>query len=134
MITEKIKKIFFEIKNDVNNQMKSFDLTVTQIITLKYLSENEKNVVIQKDICEFLSLRHSTVIGILKRLEEKKLIVKKTFYNSEICITEKGKVLVESVGANQGFVDNKLLKGFSKKEVEELSNYLDRVYYNLNNS
>jgi len=53
LITEKIKKIFFEIKNDVNNRMKPFDLTATQIITLKYLYENENNIIIQKDICEF---------------------------------------------------------------------------------
>lgn len=70
-ITEKIKKIFFEIKNDVNRKMKPFDLIASQIITLKYLYENDKNIVIQKDICEYLSLKHITVNNILKRLEEK---------------------------------------------------------------
>ena len=133
MITEKIKKIFFDIKNDVNNQMKQYGLTAPQIITLKYLYENDSNIVIQKNICDFLSLKHSTVIDILKRLEEKGLIVKKTYYNSEICITENGKTLVENVGATTGFVDNKILKGFSKKEIEELSDYLDRIYFNINN-
>ena len=133
MITEKIKKIFFEIKNDVNNRMKPFDLTASQIITLKYLYENEYNIIIQKDICEFLSLKHSTVINILKRLEEKELIRKKTYHNSEVSITEKGKRLVESAGATTGFVDNRLLKGFSKEDIEKLNNYLDRIYSNINN-
>lgn len=77
MITEKIKKIFFEIKNNVNNQVKPYDLTAVQIITLNYLYDNNKKIVIQKNICDFLSLKHSTVINILKRLEEKELITKK---------------------------------------------------------
>ena len=133
MITEKIKKIFFEIKKEVNNEMRPFDLTASQIIALKYLYENENNIIIQKDICEFLSLKHSTVISILKRLEEKELIIKKTYYNSEVSITKKGKRLVESVGATTGFVDNRLLKDFSKEEIEKLNNYLDRIYSNINN-
>ena len=41
MITEKIKKIFFEIKNNVNNQVKPYDLTAVQIITLNYLYSNK---------------------------------------------------------------------------------------------
>ena len=48
LITEKIKKIFFSIKNDVNNKMKPYDLTASQIILLKYLYENIDNTVIQK--------------------------------------------------------------------------------------
>lgn len=133
MITEKIKKIFFEIKNNVNNQVKPYDLTAVQIITLNYLYDNNKKIVIQKNICDFLSLKHSTVINILKRLEEKELITKKTNYKSEIAITDKRKVLVKNVGATPSFVDNKLLKGFNKNEIEELNDYLDRIYSNINN-
>lgn len=133
MITEKIKKIFFDIKNDVNNKMKPFGLTATQVIILKYLYENIEKNVIQKDITEYLSLKHSTVIEILKRLEEKELIEKETHYTSQIKITKKGKNLIEKIGATPGFVDNRLLKGFSKKEIEDLSNYLDRIRFNINN-
>ena len=133
LITEKIKKIFFSIKNDVNNKMKPYDLTASQIILLKYLYENIDNTVIQKDICEYLSLKHSTIINILKRLELKGLIKKNTNYKSEISITKKGIELVESVGAKKGFVENKLLNGFTKEEIDDLSNYLDRLYSNINN-
>ena len=33
--------------------------------------------------------------------------------------------LVENIGVTSGFVDDKLFKEFSKKEINELSNYLD---------
>ena len=133
MITEKIKKIFFNIKNDVNNKMKPYDLTTSQIILLKYLYENIDNTVIQKDICEYLYLKHSTAIGILKRLEEKELIIKKTNYRSEISITEKGKKIIDSAGIEKGFVEKNLLKGFSKEEIKQLDSYLDRIYSNISN-
>ncbi len=73
---KKNKKIFFNIKNDVNNMMKPYDLTASQIILLKYLYENKENTIIQKDICNYLPLKHSTIINILKRLELKGLITK----------------------------------------------------------
>ncbi len=134
MVIEKIKKIFFDIKNNLNMEMKNYDLTAAQIIVLKYLYENTDNVVILKDICEYLSLKHSTVIGILKRLGNKELITRKTGYTSEIAITKKGRELVESIGVKTGFVEKELLKGFSKDEINNLSSYLDRIINNINNS
>ena len=131
MITEKIKKIFFIIRNDVNEKMKHYDLTAAQILLLKYLNTNSGKMVIQKDICDYLSLKHSTVIGILKRLEAKQLITKKTNYKSEISITEKGRELLLSAGIEQGFVENNLLNGFNKEEIIQLNDYLDRIYSNL---
>lgn len=131
MITEKIKKIFFIIKNDVNEKLKPYDLTAAQILLLKYLNINSGKMIIQKDICDYLSLKHSTVIGILKRLETKGLITKKTGYKSEIVITEKGKELIETARIKKGFVENNLLKGFSKEEIVQLNNFLDRIYSNI---
>ena len=133
MITEKIKKIFFIIKNDVNEKMKPYNLTAAQILLLRYLQLNKGKMIIQKDICDYLCLKHSTVIGILKRLEEKELIIKKTNYRSEISITEKGKKIIDSAGIEKGFVEENLLKGFSKEENKQLDSYLDRIYSNISN-
>ena len=133
MITEKIKKIFFSVKNNLNDKMKSYDLTAAQIIILEFLRESKDQVIILKDLCEYLSLKHSTVISILKRLEVKELIVRKTNYKSEISITEKGIEIIKSVGIKKGFIENRLLKDFSEEEIKVLSGYLDRLYSNINN-
>ena len=133
MITEKIKKIFFIIKNDVNEKMKPYNITAAQILLLRYLQLNKGKMIIQKDICDYLCLKHSTVIGILKRLEEKELIIKKTNYRSEISITEKGKKIIDSAGIEKGFIEKNLLKGFSKEEIKQLDSYLDRIYSNISN-
>lgn len=133
MITEKIKKIFFIIKNDVNEKMKPYNITAAQILLLRYLQLNKGKMIIQKDICDYLCLKHSTIIGILKRLEEKELIIKKTNYRSEISITEKGKKIIDSAGIEKGFIEKNLLKGFSKEEIKQLDSYLDRIYSNISN-
>lgn len=133
MITEKIKKIFFSIKNDVNDKMKQYNLTAAQIIILEFLRESKDQVIILKDLCEYLSLKHSTVISILKRLETKELITRKTNYKSEISITNKGIELIELVGIKRGFIENRFLKDFSEEEIKTLSGYLDRLYSNINN-
>lgn len=133
MITEKIKKIFFIIKNDVNEKMKPYNITAAQILLLRYLQLNKGKMIIQKDICDYLCLKHSTIIGILKRLEEKELIIKKTNYRSEISITEKGKKIIDSAGIEKGFIEKNLLKGFSKEENKQLDSYLDRIYSNISN-
>ena len=132
MITEKIKKIFFSFKNNINDKMKPYDLTAAQIILLEYLNENKDQVIILKDLCEYLSLKHSTVISVLKRLESKELITRKTNYKSKISITEKGIGIIKSAGIKKGFCENELLKDFTKEEINELSNYLDRIYSNIN--
>lgn len=132
MITDKIKKIFFDLKINVNNKMKEYNITAAQIILLEYLYENKDKTIILKDLCNHLSLRHSTIISILKRLEEKELISRKTYYTSEISITEKGIELIKTCGVKKGFVEETLLKGFTEDEIATLSNYLDRLYSNIN--
>ena len=60
----KNKKIFFSIKNNLNTKMKPYNLTAAQIMLLEFLYENNEKSIIQKNICNYLSLRHSTVINI----------------------------------------------------------------------
>ena len=128
-----MKNIIFYIKTDLDNKMRKYNLTTVQVLILQFLNDNSNKEIIQKDICEHLSLKHSTIINILKRLEMKELITKKTNYKSVVSITDKGKQLVEEIGAKSGFIENDLLKGFTKDEIETLSSQLDRIYQNINN-
>lgn len=134
MITEKMKNIVFYIKTDVDNKMRKYNLTTVQILLLEFLNNNRDKEIIQKDICEHLSLKHSTIINILKRLESKELITKKTNYKSVISITDKGKELLKKLGVKTGFIEDILLNGFTKEEIEVLSSQLDRMFKNVSNT
>ena len=130
MITEKMKNIVFHMKKEVDNNLRKYNLTIVQLLLLMYLKENRDNEVIQKDICERLSLKHSTVIEILKKLEDKGYIHKETKYKSILTITKEGLEIIDKVGAKKGFIEDKLLEGFTQEEIDMLSVLLDRIYEN----
>ena len=118
------------MKKELDNNLRKYNLTTVQLLLLMYLKENRDKQVIQKDICERLSLKHSTVIEILKKLEYKGYIHKETKYKSILTITKEGLKVIDKVGAKKGFIEDKLLEGFTKEEIDKLSIQLDRIYEN----
>lgn len=131
IITEKMKKIVFYMKKSLDNNLKEYNLTTVQLLILMYLNENSDKEIIQKNIREHLSLKHSTVIEIIKKLELKKFVNKDTNHKSVLTITKEGKKLLNKIGAKKGFIENKLLDGFSLDEINILSEQLDRMYKNI---
>ena len=131
MITEKMKNIVFYMKKELDKNLKKYKLTTVQLLLLMYLKENRDKEIIQKDICEKLSLKHSTVIEIIKKLEEKGFVHKETYYKSVLTITDSGLDVLNKVGATRGFIEDKLLEGFSKDEIDKLSIQLDKIYENV---
>ncbi|MDL2234750.1 MarR family transcriptional regulator [Christensenellaceae bacterium OttesenSCG-928-L17] len=84
------------------------DLTYTQYITLAALFEEETLSV--KDLCARLYLDTGTMTPLLKKLEQRKLLVRKRDYVDErrvhITITDAGKALKTQAAAVQEAVDN----------------------------
>ena len=68
------KRLFHSIKKDMDNRMKSWDLTMSQAMVLEYLSNTSEKGLTQKDIEHHFNLQHPTVSGILKRLEKKRVL------------------------------------------------------------
>ena len=122
------------MKKELDKNLKKYNLTTVQLLLLMYLKENRDKEIIQKDICEKLSLKHSTVIEIIKKLEEKGYVHKETYYKSVLTITDNGVDVLNKVGATRGFIEDKLLKGFSKEEIDKLSIQLDKIYENAKES
>ena len=118
------------MKKELDNNLRKYNLTTVQLLLLMYLKENRDKKVIQKDICERLSLKHSTVIEILKKLEDKGYIHKEIYYKSVLTITDEGLKVIDKVGAKKGFIEDKLLEGFTQDEIDKLSIQLDRIYEN----
>ena len=69
-----IKWLSENLTRNMNSQIKRLDITDSQMRTLMYLLRHRDETVIQKDIEHFLGLKHSTVIGLLHRMEKKKLV------------------------------------------------------------
>lgn len=94
-----IKFLNGKITNKVNKNLVKFNLTCVQHEILCFINKNEKERdVFQKDIERCLKLTNPTVTGIIKRLEEKQMIVRcpSSIDARYKClhVTEKGKDLI----------------------------------------
>lgn len=64
-----IKRISDYIEADANRELEQYGLTLTQARVLAFLLNRRDTTTIQKDIESFFEIRHSTVIGILQRMD-----------------------------------------------------------------
>jgi len=70
-----IKLIGDSIETKANKRLKTYGITLSQERILTYLYERKTDKTSQKDMEEYFQVTHPTIIGILKRLESKGLII-----------------------------------------------------------
>ena len=132
-----IKRIDQLFKIRMNKNLQQLDITATQMHVLLHLYCNDDNKITQKDLANHFEVKHSTMAGILSRLNEKDLIEitvdeqNKKFKN--ITLTNKAMEKIELMSAQRDETESILLKGFSIEETKRLRAYLERLYDNLVN-
>lgn len=101
---------------------------------LMSLADNQ--FVSQVDLARHLEVTPATIAVSLKSMEKDGLICRKVKGEDNranfVELTEKGKRIVEDSREYFDSVDEQMYQGFSQEERKELSNYLDRVYDNMN--
>ena len=132
-----LKKAFLLHGQNINEKLKEYDLTMSQldVLILVSLANEKKQLNNQRDIEKKLDLTNPTVTGLINRLEAKGLIERHE------CLQDRRiKYLYVSGKANQINDDMKrifsqsdtiALKGFNEDEKRELKNYLLRMIENL---
>lgn len=124
LIQEKFKKYF-------NENLESMDLTFSQFVVLDYLGRNREGKVTQKDISGALQLKHSTIIGILKRLEAKEMVQcivdaeNKRYRN--VFLTQKAAGRLEEMYRRREEMEKRLVSKLTKEEEQELRILLGKV-------
>ena len=80
-------------------------------------------------------LTHQKLLLLLKKLEKggyiKRLVDEKDNRCNQLCITEKGRQVIEDSHQIFHEVELAMFAGFSKEEYETLERMLDRIYENL---
>ena len=88
-----IKKLSLELDKLSNTVLEPHDLTNSQFKILKFLLVNPQNSVRQVDVEKYFSMTNPTVTGLVKNLESKGLIERKTNPDDSrskiLCPTEK---------------------------------------------
>jgi DNA-binding MarR family transcriptional regulator len=91
----------------------------------------------QKEISEVLRIKHTTVIGLLERLEEKGMIARTVNPGNKryrvITLTEKGQREVDHIWTCISRNEERIVGFMSEEEKDTLERLLDKVYANIEN-
>jgi DNA-binding MarR family transcriptional regulator len=132
----KLKLINLALINSVDAELRPSGLTFSQTDLLSYLEDECKGEPVNlKSIENYFQLTHPTVIGIVRRLEEKGFVTTKTDPLDKRC-----KLVTASINASKTWkivrkhrekIDSVLQKNMSEKEKKQLNILLDRILENL---
>ena len=132
-----IQHIAHAMFKETNRDLQKYNLTRVQANVLIYLFFSEGNGdIFQKDIEKHLNLTNPTVTGVVKRLEQKNLIIRHCCkndgrYKCHILTDEGRKFAKYSVDYMRNEKENQLLKGFSEDEIDFVIKLLKRMLKNL---
>ena len=128
-----IKFIDKELRNDFQSRLNEYGLTAQQGRLLFYIDCNNKNgqQIRQVDIEKHFQLTKSTVHGLINRMEKANLIIKqKENGNQYIQVSEQCKGILMHVFDKRTECLNKLTKGMSDEEIDQLQVLLSKILDN----
>lgn len=129
-----IKNINDKLKVKADNQLKEYDLTMTQSRVFAFL-ESKNGLATQKEIEVFLDVSHPTVVGIVSRMEKKGYlrtwIDEKDKRNKMVQLTEKASGIGTNLREDMQKNEQKLLSPLSDNEIKTLREMLIKIYNHL---
>jgi DNA-binding MarR family transcriptional regulator len=132
-----IKQIDVCLQKRANQELLSVDLTFSQLRILILLRDREGKRLLtsHSDIEENLTIAHSTVIGLIRRLEAKGFVRTETSSEDRrirnIFLANAEQLQWESIIANKDRAERTILKGFSKENIESLRIFLKKILANI---
>ena len=119
-----------------NQRMQQRDITSSQSDVIRYILKHREQPVSAGDLMKQLSLSPSTMAGLLKRLENKSLIIRKTDQNDArkiiIMPTEEGLALEDYLKETAAQTEEILLRGMTQAEQDEFYRLLKIALQNAN--
>ena len=119
------------LETQANNLLCKHDLTLPQMLILNYLVTHPNKDISQKELETRFHLKHSTISGLLQRLEKKKMILR---FNSSSDgrlkfsePTDKAKKMYENLKDFMKEQDAKMISICSEEEIESLNRILMKL-------
>lgn len=130
-----IKILSISFEKEFNKIVSSFGLTASQSMVLFYLYKNKNIDVNPVDLEKFFEFSHVTILGILKRLEEKEFITIERSLKDQryriVKITEKGLDTESEIKKSLKTVAERMNKGISKEEQDIFASTAIKMIENL---
>lgn len=132
------KKIHNQLEAGFNKEYKKYGLTSTQLDVLMYLSQETGRETTLSDIAAHFDVRHTSVIHVLKLLEQKGFICKSAVSGTRtkpILLTDTGRQLGEQIASElkqkSPLLDEIMFAGLSEADRQYLGKMLEQIYQNL---
>ena len=134
-IGARFKHIHDKFTQHMNQKLRCLNVTYSQMELLLYLAEHQNRKITQKDIGEFMKVKHSTVIGILRRLELKGFLYCIVDEENKRCrnviLTQKGLELKSEMEAHRREEEMRIRRALSEDEARKLYELLGKVLVSL---
>lgn len=129
-----LKQITDKIKISADASFKERHLTLAQARVLQYVISRGGNTT-QKDIEDYLDVSHPTVVGIVSRMEKNGYLIchmdSEDRRNKIVEATEPAFFIAQELEEGRIAQEEKLLRGLTEKEVEELHRMLQVIRKNV---
>ena len=134
-IIRQIKMINNTLEADRNKSLKAKGLTGVQVDFLAYIKSREGQSTTQKDLCQYFGSKHTSVINVLTRLEEKDFVERRVDEanpkSRQILLTPKAEQVLEGGIKIRKVINEVVFDGIQEEEKILLTQLLDRMYDNL---
>ena len=134
-IGPRIKRLSCAMDQMRNESIAELDLTSSQAFVLGYLVRRQAEPVYPGDLVQRFGWRHSTVSGILQRLEAKGFIgyaADRDRRRKRIVVTQKAIECHDAILDKLQDNERRTTAGLSEDELEQLRSLLDRLLENTN--
>ena len=122
------------VKKELEERIKEYDITSSQWAVLKVLSE--ERAFTQAEVAKKLSADRATTGSVIDRLLDKKLISRNQCENdrraNKVSLTEYGLELTKKICMEAIECNKKALAGFDDKDIQKFIWFLNKINSNMN--
>lgn len=135
-----IRRLDHTISRSIEARVKAEGLDEIPLMNgwiMRYLYENRKKDIFQKDIEKFFSIGRSTVTNIIQILEKKGYVRRESVeYDArlkKVILTEKGIESHEKIEAIIGCLNHRMIQGIEEKDLQVFLHVADQIRRNVEN-
>ncbi len=129
-----IKQIYNQMERWQNQQLKVYGITSPQLDILLFLHQQPEQTAVM-DIAAYFHVKHTSVLHVIKSLEEKELIYRAPSERKgdkrPISLTPKALSIIEETSRRIPTLDETAFHGFSEEDKYALLHYLERLNQNI---
>ena len=123
------------IRQAIDRKLTDLDLTGQQSFIIRFLSEQQGEVVYPKDIEKRFNLTHPTVSGLLQRLESKGFLTCEPDPDDRrfkrVLLTKKAEECQKEIWQHIQSLERTMTAGMSEEDIDTLVRLLDQAAENL---